>query len=137
MHNSGGNDPHVCEITGEPSDDLLDHADANVGATNVAAQVFTADGEQFALGISTNRNFGDLTPNVQAAVMATQHHGGCGEIGALCDLEERGLPIGGARSQAVDVRGGSEGYDWDRHGVHREMCGYCRKLFTHLPGVNH
>ncbi|WP_069766809.1 ricin-type beta-trefoil lectin domain protein [Streptomyces sp. LUP30] len=137
VHNDGGADPHVCEITSEPSDDLLDHADDNAGQTNVAAQVFTADGQHSALGISTNRSLDDLTPNVRTAVQITEHHGGCGEIGALCDLESRGLPIGGARSQAVDVRGGSQGYGWDRHGAPREMCPNCRKLFTYLLGVNH
>ncbi|MGW7357392.1 ricin-type beta-trefoil lectin domain protein [Streptomyces sp. NPDC054802] len=137
VHNDGGNDPHVCEITGEPSDELLDHADENAGQTNVAAQVFTADGQHNALGISINRTLDDLTPNVRTAVQLTSHHGGCGEIGALCELERRGLPIGGARSQAVDVRGGSQGYGWDRHGAYREMCPNCRDLFTYLLTVGH
>ncbi|MGW7428294.1 ricin-type beta-trefoil lectin domain protein [Streptomyces sp. NPDC054861] len=138
VHNDGGNAaPHVCEITGEPSDELLDHADANAGQTNVAAQVFTADGQHSELGISINRTLDDLTPNVRTAVQLTNHHGGCGEIGALCELERRGLPIGGARSQAVDVRGGSQGYGWDRHGAYREMCPNCRDLFTYLLTVGH
>lgn len=125
VHNDGGSDPHVCEIGGEPSDALLDRADESAGTTNVASEVFTADGQHSGLGISMNRSLDDLTPNVRTAVQLTGHHGGCGEIGALCDLESRGLPIGGARTQSVDVRGGSQGYGWDRHGVSREMCPNC------------
>jgi hypothetical protein len=62
---------------------------------------------------------------------------GCGEIGTLCDLESRGLAIGGSRTQSIDVRGGSQGYGWDRHGVPREMCPNCRVLFTYLLNVDH
>ncbi|MEU6975384.1 MULTISPECIES: ricin-type beta-trefoil lectin domain protein [unclassified Streptomyces] len=137
VHNDGGQEPHVCEITGDPSDELLDYADEHEGQTNVVAQVFTADGEHFALGMSMNRSISGLTPNVRTAVQLQEHHGGCGEIGALCELERRGLPIGGARSQAVDVHGGSDDYEWERHGAHREMCPSCRKLFTYLLTVNH
>ncbi|MEJ2851905.1 MULTISPECIES: RHS repeat-associated core domain-containing protein [unclassified Saccharothrix] len=116
---------------GEPSDDLLDYADVNVGRTNVACEVTARDGAK-GYGISQRRSLDDLTPEVRTATQITGHHRGCGEIGALCDLESRGHSIYGSTPQSVDVQGGSEGYGWDRHGAPREPCPACRDLFEYL-----
>ncbi|WP_121004181.1 hypothetical protein [Saccharothrix australiensis] len=119
---------HNC---GEPSDDLLAYADAHIDQTNVASEVTAVNGVT-GYGISVSRTLDELTPEVRTAVQITGHHGGCGEIGGLCDLESRGHSIRGAGATSVDVKGGSEGYGWERHGAPRAMCGYCVELFKFL-----
>ncbi len=122
---------HACQINTPASDELLDYADEKQGQTNVVAEEFSADGAS-EVGMSVNRSLEDLTPNVRLATQLTGHHRGCGEIGALCKLEAGGHRIGGSKTQAVDVEGGSQEYGWERHGVHRDMCESCKPLFTFL-----
>jgi hypothetical protein len=121
---------HNCN---DPSDELLDHADANIGKTNVAAEVVAKDGTH-GLGVSVARSPGSLTPQVRTAVEATGHHGGCAEIGALCDIESQGASIDGARGQAVHVMGGSQGYGPELHGEVKPFCPDCERLFGFLGG---
>ncbi|MFI2611710.1 polymorphic toxin-type HINT domain-containing protein [Kitasatospora sp. NPDC018614] len=123
VHNCGG----------EPSDELLNLADAHIGKTNVAAEVVATDGTR-GFGVSVARSLDELTPKVRAAVQATGHHGGCAEIGGLCELESRGAPIEGARGQAVHVMGGSQGHPADLHGEDLPFCASCRNLFRYLEG---
>ncbi|MDX8034804.1 polymorphic toxin-type HINT domain-containing protein [Lentzea sp. BCCO 10_0856] len=121
---------HNCGVD-EPSDELLDLADSQIGKTNVASEV-TAENGMKGRGISQRRGLDELTPQVRGAVDATGHHGGCGEIGALCQIEREGGSIWGAKAQSVDVMGGSEGYGPERHGAPRAMCPSCQKLFSYL-----
>ncbi|MER6299585.1 RHS repeat-associated core domain-containing protein [Kitasatospora sp. NPDC001539] len=123
VHNCGG----------EPSDELLDVADKNIGKTNVAAEVIATDGTR-GFGVSVARSLDELTPKVRAAVQATGHHGGCAEIGALCELESRRAPIEGARGQAVYVMGGTKDHPADLHGEDLPFCPACRNLFRYLEG---
>jgi len=120
---------HNCD----PSDELLDMADANIGGTNVAAEVVTPNGAR-GFGVSAPRSLGQLTPQVRAAVQATGHHGGCAEIGALCFVELGGNSITGARGQAVKVAGGSKAHPIEEHGEELPFCEYCENLFDYLEG---
>ncbi|MGW2697803.1 polymorphic toxin-type HINT domain-containing protein [Streptomyces sp. NPDC001296] len=128
-----GGTPVLVHNCNDPSDELLDHADANIGKTNVAAEVVAQDGTR-GLGVSMARNSEDLTPQVRTAVEATGHHGGCAEIGALCDIEGQGASINGARGQAVHVMGGSQDYGPELHGEVKPFCGECERLFAYLEG---
>ncbi|MFF4155901.1 polymorphic toxin-type HINT domain-containing protein [Streptomyces sp. NPDC001678] len=130
---AGGTPLLVHNCGGGPSDELLDVADAHIGKTNVAAEVVAADGTR-GFGVSGPRSLGELTPNVRAAVQATGHHGGCAEIGALCELEGHGAQIEGARGQAVHVMGGSQGHPVELHGEVLPFCGSCVNLFKYLEG---
>lgn len=123
VHNCGG----------EPSDELLDLADANIGQTNVASEVVAQDGTR-GLGVSARRGLDEMTPQVRTAVQATGHHGGCAEIGALCDIESQGASIVGARSIAVKVMGGDQGFPPEVHGEVVPHCKFCSALFRHLEG---
>jgi hypothetical protein len=116
-----------------PSDDLLDYADQNIGKTNVASEVTASNGAT-GYGVSTARASEELTPQVRKAVEATGHHGGCAEIGALCDLKSQGAPLAGSDLFAVKVAGGSQGYDYDEHGDPLEPCSACQSLFNFLNG---
>ncbi len=73
---------HNCD----PSDELLDMADANLNGTNVAAEVVAANGAR-GWGVSAQRSVEQLTPRVRVSAQATKHHLGCAEIGALCFVE--------------------------------------------------
>lgn len=126
-----GDSPILLHNCGEPSDELLDLADANIGKTNVASEVTSAGGLK-GYGVSGHRNVNQLTPDVRSAVEETGHHGGCGEVGGLCDNERQGGSIWNARSESVDVMGGSETYGPERHGAPRAMCPSCQKLFKYL-----
>ncbi|WP_268762426.1 polymorphic toxin-type HINT domain-containing protein [Kitasatospora griseola] len=128
-----GTTPVLVHNCGDPTDELLDHADAHIGKTNVAAEVVATDGTR-AFGISRARSLEELTPNVRTAVQATGHHGGCAEIGALCKLESGGAPITGARGQAVHVMGGTQDHPADLHGENLPFCQSCRNLFEYLEG---
>jgi hypothetical protein len=87
-----GATPVLVHNCGEASDELLDIADSSIGQTNVAAEAVATDGTR-GFGTSQARDLEDLTPNVRTAVQATGHHGGCAEVGVLCDLERHGAPI--------------------------------------------
>jgi hypothetical protein len=117
----------------DPSDELLNLADVNIGRTNVAAQVVAPNGAR-GWGISANRGLQQLTPQVRAAVQATGHRMTCAEIGALCFLEFLGTPIRGARGLAVKVTGGSKGYTYEQHGEVYPFCRDCEKLFDYIEG---
>lgn len=118
----------------EPSDELLDYADSQIGRADVAAEVTSAGGAR-GYGVNTPRAPEDLTPNVRTATEATKHHRGCAEIGALCDLESQGASIGGARPQAVHVTGGSRGKGPELHGTPKELCPSCQRLFRYLEDL--
>jgi hypothetical protein len=108
-------------------------ADANIGGTNVAAEVVATNGAK-GYGVSAPRSLSQMTPQVRAAVQATGHHGGCAEIGALCFIELGGSPIKGARGQAVKVGGGSKGHPMEQHGEELPFCEACDNLFRYLEG---
>ncbi|SDO89877.1 intein C-terminal splicing region/RHS repeat-associated core domain-containing protein [Actinacidiphila guanduensis] len=114
-----------------PSDELLDLADANIGRTNVASEVTSTNGAK-GYGVSSARNPSTLTPKVREAVEETGHHGGCAEVGALCDLEKQGAPLVGAKPAAVKIAGGSQGYDYAEHGEELLPCPACQRMFTYL-----
>ena len=120
---------HNCD----PSDELLDMADMNIGNTNVASEVVLPNGVR-GWGISAPRTLERLTPQVWTAVEATGHHTGCAEVGALCFAELGGNPIEGARAQAVKVGGGSNGHPMEEHGEEIGMCSACQRLFEFLGG---
>lgn len=126
-----GDAPVLVHNCGEPSDELLDLADSHIGRTNVASEVTAKDGTK-GYGVSGSRTSDELTKDVRGAVEATGHHGGCGEIGGLCDIESQDASIWGATAESVDVMGGTEDYGPERHGAPRAMCPSCRKLFDYL-----
>lgn len=128
-----GTTPVLVHNCGGASDELLDLADSSIGQTNVAAEAVATDGTR-GFGTSQARELAGLTPNVRTAAQATGHHGGCAEIGALCDLESRGAPIAGARSRAVHVANGSQGHGYDVHGTDIPFCSSCERLFDYLEG---
>lgn len=114
-----------------PSDELLDVADANIGKTNVASEVTATNGAK-GYGVSTARQPSQLTRQVRQAVEETGHHGGCAEIGALCDLESKGAPLKGVTPVAVKVAGGSQEYDYEEHGELMNPCAACQRVLDHL-----
>lgn len=73
-------------------------------------------------------------PAPARAVEATGHHGGCAEVGGLCDLESQGAPLEGAQSAGVKVAGYKHGYDYAQHCQAFQPCGACRRLFQYING---
>jgi hypothetical protein len=92
----------------EPSDELLDIADENIGQTNTASEIVSADGK-VGYGVSGARAPSALIPQVRTAAEATGHHRGCSEIGALCELELQGADLAGTKATTVKVMGGKPG----------------------------
>ncbi|MBS2965834.1 hypothetical protein KGA66_22475 [Actinocrinis puniceicyclus] len=116
---------------GGASDELLNYADENIGRTNVAAEVVAQDGTH-GFGLSMPRSLEDLTPAVRTAVEATGHHGGCAEIGGLCDIERQGASIYGSHGLAIHVMGGTQEYPAEVHGELKPLCPDCTSLFDYL-----
>jgi RHS repeat-associated protein len=113
------------------SEELANLADANIGQTNVASEVTNAHGAK-GYGTSQRRAAEDLPPSVRNAVNATGHHGGCAEIGALCDLADQGQPLTGLTADSVKVAGGSRGYPPEAHLEPVPMCSACTRVFDYL-----
>ncbi|APE20083.1 hypothetical protein SVEN_0642 [Streptomyces venezuelae ATCC 10712] len=87
----------------EASDELLDLADANIGNSQVAAEIETSGGD-IARDISQPRAGGSLHPIVQSAVDATGHHGGCAEVGCVNQLVDRIVQRGGNVDELIGSR---------------------------------
>ncbi|MEW2505940.1 polymorphic toxin-type HINT domain-containing protein [Amycolatopsis sp. NPDC047767] len=128
-----GTTPILVHNCNEASDELLDIADANIGRTNTASEITSADG-RVGYGVSGARAPTALTPQVRTAAEATGHHMGCSEIGALCELELQGADLVGTKATTVKVMGGSQEYGPEQHGELYPKCPSCRALFDFLDG---
>ncbi|WP_265737357.1 hypothetical protein [Actinacidiphila yanglinensis] len=114
-----------------PSDELLDLAEGNIGKTNVASEVTASNGAK-GYGVSVGHDTSTLTRQVRQAVEETSRRGGCAEVEELCDLESQGAPLAGAGPAAVNVAGGSQGYDYTGHGDNLFPCPACQRMFKYL-----
>lgn len=125
--------PVLVHNCGGASDELLDIADENIGSTNTASEIVSADGK-VGYGVSGARAPSALTPQVRTAAEATGHHRGCSEIGALCQLELQGADLRGTKATTVKVMGGTQEYGPEVHGELYPKCPSCRALFDFLDG---
>ncbi|GAA2163171.1 RHS repeat-associated core domain-containing protein [Glycomyces lechevalierae] len=115
---------------------LQEFADSQreVGGTKFASEYTSPSGETY---LSTNRHGTsaeiEAMPELQDAVEAAGHHGGCAEVGCLIQAYKReGVgAITGGTMQTINVRNPMSSRSGE-HGSPASPCGRCNRLLTAL-----